>query len=65
MCENIKNLNIPDSEEEDIINSHDLYKKTLMSKKHITSNNGEIGAYKGAFTEKQINLNFQMTRTFK
>ena len=56
MCENIKNLNIPDSEEEDIINSHNLYKKTLMSKKHITSNNGKVGAYKQTFTKKQINL---------
>ena len=55
-CENIKNSQIPDSEEKSVINSHNLYKKTLMSKKHITSNNGKIGAYKETFTEKQINL---------
>ena len=55
-CENIKNLNIPVVSDSGGLEEVNLYNMTLMTKEHITSNDGKIGAYKETFTEKQINL---------
>jgi len=52
-CENIKNKDIPNNHITEAESNNLMFRKTFMSKNHV-SNNGKIGGYKDTLSSEDI-----------